>query len=215
MFITVEGMEGAGKSAVLSGLVRRLQGAGVDIMLTREPGGCTLGDDLRPLLLRAGRQLDPVAELFLFQADRAQHVAEVIRPALEAGTWVLCDRYADSTTAYQGYGRGLDLGMLQELSHIATGGLSPDMTLLLDIEPEQGLERAMRRNQQLGLSESEGRFETEQLAFHSRVRQGFLALAAQEPERFVVLDSSRPLEEVQNEAWRAVTGRSGLEESSA
>lgn len=204
MFLTLEGVEGSGKSAVLAGLAHFLEARGHKPLLTREPGGSPLGNDLRPLLLRDGVKLDPLAELFLFQADRAQHVAEVIRPALASGSWVLCDRYADSTIAYQGYGRGLDLGLLRSLSDTATGGLWPDLTLLLDIDPEAGLARARRRNNELGLSQAEGRFEAEELAFHQRIRQGFLQLAAAEPKRYRVIDSSAPLEEVVRAAVQIV-----------
>jgi dTMP kinase len=144
--------------------------------------------------------VDARAELFLFLADRAQHVADTIRPALESGQWVICDRYADSTIAYQGYGRGMDVELLQSLNDCATGGLWPDITFLLDLPAEVGLGRALARNGREGLTQSEGRFEAEALAFHQRIREGFLARAARWPERFRVLDASLPPEGIVEQA---------------
>ena len=189
MFISIEGIEGSGKSTFSRGLAERLASAGISAVVTREPGGCSLGLRIRPLLLDAGVSVAPLAELHLFLADRAQHVAELIRPALAAGTWVLCDRYADSTVAYQGFGRGMDTDMLRSLSTCAAGGLEPEVTFLLDLPAEAGLGRARARNGAEGTAESEGRFEAEELSFHRRIREGFLALAKAEPERFCVLDA--------------------------
>lgn len=197
MFITVEGIEGAGKSAIIGHLAEALRQRGQKILLTREPGGCPLGLQLRQLLLNASSKLEPLAELFLFQADRAQHVSEIILPALKQGKWVLCDRYYDSTLAYQGYGRGLDLQGLKQLNSLASQELRPDLTLLLDLPPKTGLSRARGRNEELGLSHSEGRFEAETLAFHQRIREGFLALAKEEPQRWRIINAAAPLEEVQ------------------
>lgn len=204
MFVTVEGVEGAGKSTLMNMLVREFERRGLPFVRTREPGGCGLGAKLRPILLDVSSTLDSRAELFLFLADRAQHVAEVIRPALERGEWVLCDRYADSTIAYQGYGRGMDADRLQELNDHATGGLWPERTLLLDLPVEQGLQRARARNGREGLSLSEGRFEAEEIAFHQRIRQGFLSRAARWPERFRVLDAELPPEELLKAALDAL-----------
>ena len=190
MFVTVEGVEGAGKSTLLNLLARELERRGIAFLRTREPGGCGLGASLRPLLLDVSSRLDSRAELFLFLADRAQHVAETIRPALERGEWVLCGRYADSTIAYQGYGRGMDIDRLQTLNDYATKGLWPDRTLLLDLPVETGLDRARTRNGREGLSASEGRFEAEEKAFHQRIREGFLDRAARWPERFQILDAT-------------------------
>ena len=190
MFVTVEGVEGAGKSTLLNLLARELERRGIAFLRTREPGGCGLGVSLRPLLLDVSSRLDSRAELFLFLADRAQHVAETIRPALERDEWVLCDRYADSTIAYQGYGRGMDIDRLQTLNDYATKGLWPDRTLLLDLPVETGLDRARARNGREGLSASEGRFEAEEKAFHQRIREGFLDRAARWPERFQILDAT-------------------------
>ena len=191
MFLTIEGIEGAGKSTFLGLLEDELVKRGVDFLRTREPGGCALGRQIRPLLLDASQKVSDRAELFLFLADRAQHVADTIRPALERGQWVICDRYADSTIAYQGYGRGMDPEELQKLNDYATGGLWPDITFLLDLPAEVGLGRALARNGREGLTQSEGRFEAEALAFHQRIREGFLARAARWPQRFRVLDAAQ------------------------
>ena len=197
MFISCEGRDGSGKSPAQRLLAEHLQGLGYDPLLTREPGGCALGRSLRPILLDARtRGLSSRAELYLFLADRAQHVAEVIRPALEAGQTVLCDRYADSTLAYQGYGRGLDPEHLRRINDMATGGLMPDLTLLLDLPVHCGLERAGLRNREEGTVLSEGRFDAESLEFHERVRQGYRSLAAEEPERFAIIDAAQPPEDV-------------------
>ncbi|MBQ2761349.1 MAG: dTMP kinase [Mailhella sp.] len=191
MFLTIEGIEGAGKSTFIGLLEDELVKRGVDFLRTREPGGCALGRQIRPLLLDASQKVSDRAELFLFLADRAQHVADTIRPALERGQWVICDRYADSTIAYQGYGRGMDPEELQKLNDYATGGLWPDITFLLDLPAEVGLGRALARNGREGLTQSEGRFEAEALAFHQRIREGFLARAARWPQRFRVLDAAQ------------------------
>lgn len=204
MFVTVEGVEGAGKSTLMGLLAFELEKRKLPFVRTREPGGCGLGAKIRPLLLDVSSRVDSRAELFLFLADRAQHVAEVIRPALERGEWVLCDRYADSTIAYQGYGRGMDVERLQALNDDATGGLWPDRTLLLDLPVETGLARALARNGREGLSLSEGRFEAEALAFHERIREGFLARAARWPERFRVLDAGLSPEELRAKALEAL-----------
>lgn len=204
MFVTVEGVEGAGKSTLMDLLARALESRGIPFLRTREPGGCGLGASLRPLLLDVSSTLDSRAELFLFLADRAQHVSETIRPALARGAWVLCDRYADSTIAYQGYGRGMDVERLQALNDYATGGLWPDMTLLLDLPVETGLARARARNGREGLTQSEGRFEAEELAFHQRIRSGFLARAARWPERFCVLNAALSPQMLYKQALKAL-----------
>lgn len=190
MFLTVEGVEGAGKSTVLQLLAEALQTRGLSVVRTREPGGCKLGQTLRPLLVQAGQSLCPPAELFLFQADRAQHVSEIIRPALAQGHCVLCDRYADSTIAYQGAGRGFSVDVLEYLHTLATENLWPDRTFLLDISPELGLARARARSTTCAVSQNEARFESETLAFHARIREGFLQRAVRYPQRFCVLDAT-------------------------
>lgn len=184
-FITFEGIEGAGKTTLARWLTHYLQAQGVSVLLTREPGGSTLGEQLRPILLH--HALDPYAELFLFLADRRQHTQQVILPALTQGVWVVCDRYADSTLVYQGYGRGLELALIRQLNTLATGALTPDLTVLIDLPVEVALARANAPN----------RFEAEARAFHQRIREGYLAEAACAPERFVILDGQQPLETLQ------------------
>ncbi len=201
MFLTLEGIEGSGKSTALRVLVERLGAQGREVVVTREPGGSRLGESMRAILLDlANADLCGQAELFLYLADRAQHVAQVIRPALERGAIVLCDRYADSTVAYQGYGRGLDPRRLHEFNEVAVAGLWPDLTLLLDLEPEIGLKRAFARNVREKKTVSEGRFEVESLAFHTRVREGYLNWAALHRGRFRVLDASLPAAQVAAQA---------------
>ncbi len=196
MFITFEGIEGSGKGTLLGHVQRWFAEAGIAFLATREPGGSELGGLLRAILLDARNHVVPEAELFLYLADRAQHVRTVIRPALDAGKVVLSDRYADSTTVYQGYGRQLPLETLAALNEMAVGGLWPHLTVLLDLPPEIGLARANTRNQALGLTVTEGRFEAENLAFHARIREGYLAFARSNAHRFVVVDATRSPEEV-------------------
>lgn len=184
-FITLEGPEGAGKTMQAQRLALELEARGHAVLLTREPGGTALGDRVRALVLDpAGGRIAPRADALLFNAARAQLVAEVIGPALDAGEVVVCARFADSTLAYQGYGAGVDVEPLRQLAEIATGGLAPDRTILLDIAPEVGLARKP--------ADDRTRFETAfDLEFHARVRAGFLALAAAEPERFRIVDADR------------------------
>jgi dTMP kinase len=189
LFITLEGGEGAGKSTQAQLLVQRLGNAGYPVLLTREPGGTGLGRWLDGLLEEGGPALGPLPELLLFSAARAQHVAEVIRPALERGDVVICDRFSDSTLAYQGYGRGLDMELIRALIKAATSTLWPDITLLLDIPPEAGLARKDHERVR-------DRIGAETVAFHRRVRQGYLALAKEEPARFLMLDGTRPPEQL-------------------
>lgn len=181
-FITFEGVEGAGKTTLARRLADWLQAQGVPVLLTREPGGSALGSRLRPILLH--EPLDAWAELFLFLADRRQHTLQVILPALEQGTWVLCDRYADSTLVYQGYGRGLDIALIRRLNALATADLTPELTVLIDLPVQDALARANAPN----------RFEAETLAFHTRIREGYLQLAHAEPTRFLVLDGRLSVE---------------------
>ena len=202
MFLTVEGIEGAGKSTFIGLLENELTKRGVNFLRTREPGGCALVQQIRPLLLDVSQKVSDRAELFLFLADRAQHVADTIRPALECGQWVICDRYADSTIAYQGHGRGMDPEELQRLNDYATDGLWPDITFLLDLPVEEGLGRALARNGREGTSQSEGRFEAEALAFHQRIREGFHLRAKRWPERFRVLDAMQTPEAIVAQAMQ-------------
>ena len=189
VFITFEGIEAAGKSTLIAALADDLRSSGVDVLLTREPGGTSLGDLIRRMVLAPGAVIDPLAEALLMNASRAQHVADVVGPALRAGTTVLCDRFFDATLAYQGYGRGLDVEMLLELCLIATQRIAPDMTFLLDLAPEVSLARVQAR----GASD---RLEREDLAFHARVRAGYLEVARRFPGRVVVVDAALPAPEV-------------------
>lgn len=200
MFITFEGIEGSGKSTVLERLSKDMRSRGQAPVLTREPGGSALGASLRGVLLDARQQVVPMAELFLYLADRAQHVQQVIRPALKSGAMVFSDRYADSTVVYQGFGRSLDVERLFALNEMAVDGLWPDLTLLFDLEPELGLARARRRNCLCGVEVTEGRFEAEAMAFHRRIRNGYLVWAARHPQRFRVLDASASPDDVYAQA---------------
>jgi dTMP kinase len=188
-FVTFEGIEGTGKSTQLVRLARRWTELGADVVATREPGGTELGRRLRGLLLRpAERPPCPEAELLAYVADRAQHLVEVIEPALARGAIVLCDRYADATLAYQGYGRGMDLRWIRELHRRPPLDRVPDRTVLLDLDPETALERARRRD--FERASGEGRFEQESLDFHRRVREGYLDLAAAAPQRIRLVDAA-------------------------
>jgi len=194
--ISFEGGDGSGKTTQLKLLDNYLASRGKLCLSTREPGGTTLGEMIRKILLEAGKvEIAYPTELFLYLADRAQHVHEVIRPALASGRLVLCDRFTDSTLAYQGYGRGVDLDMLRRLNQVASHGITPDVTFLLDCPVEVGLSRTAQRNMNLKSGGSrEDRFEQERADFHERVRRGFLELARAEPQRIYVLDASRPTE---------------------
>lgn len=202
LLITLEGGEGSGKTTQAITLAKHLKERGHSVCLTREPGGTALGQAVLRLLRESegGLTMTPLSELLLFEADRAQHVSGVIRPALTEGKIVVCDRFTDSSLAYQGHGRGLGLELIRRLNDEATGGLVPQLTLLLDISPEIGL---AREGAQIDVT---GR---ESPAFHERVRDGFLALAREEPERFVVIDATRPEGEVAAIALAAIERRLG------
>lgn len=194
LFITFEGVEGCGKSTQVRLTTQHLTALGHEVLTTREPGGCPIADKIRAILLDAtNREMTSDTELLLYAAARAQHVAQVIRPALKSGKTVLCDRFTDATLAYQGHGRKLDSDLVIELNRIATSGLKPDLTILIDCPVEIGLKRAMARiNKTRGLREE--RFEQESLAFHESVRMGYLALAAAEPDRFLIIDGLNGIE---------------------
>jgi dTMP kinase len=205
VFITFEGGEGSGKSTVAARVAERLSHGGRDVLLTREPEGTPLGRHLWAYfreLAASGQTMTPEAELFLFAADRAEHVKTVIRPALEAGRIVLCDRYADSTTAYQGYGRGLRLAAVESVNGLATGGLTPDLTLLLDVPVAEGLRRA--RALEADAAKLPDAMGAESLAFHERIREGFLAIAKAEPRRVRVIDATATLDGVEGAVMGAV-----------
>lgn len=195
-FITFEGVEGCGKTTQIKLLADFLSARGIRTHLTREPGGCPIADKIRSILLDAeNHALSPLAELMLYAAARAQHVTEVIAPALNEGTIVLCDRFCDATVAYQSFGRGIDRGVIDTLNDHACQGVSPDLTVLVDCDPALGLERARRRIEATS-GPREERFELEALAFHHRVRSGYQHLATDEPKRFLVIDGSKSIEEI-------------------
>ena len=197
-FITLEGGEGVGKTTNLQFIRGLIEGAGKRLRVTREPGGTPLAEKIRELLLNpAHKGMAPDCELLLMFAARAEHIDKLIRPALEAGEWVLCDRFTDATFAYQGAGRGLSKARILELEAMVQGDLRPDLTLLLDVPVEIGLQRASDRGEP-------DRFEQEARDFFERVRQGYLERAAAEPERFRVIDASRPLPEVQQQIREAL-----------
>lgn len=194
-FITFEGIDGCGKTTQLRMLGQWLREHGTDVVETVEPGGTEIGRQIRKILLDpASAGMQPRAELLLYFASRAQNVDEVIRPALEAGDTVLCDRFTDSTIVYQGCGRGLEVDVIRDLDRLACRGLNPDVTILIDIDLETSLARAKRRNERTGLSES--RIDDESAAFHERVRQGYLALAKAQPDRIVTIDGAAAVGDV-------------------
>jgi len=204
LFITFEGIEGCGKSSQARRLADRLERLRVPLALTLEPGGTRVGREIRRVLLDSRNQdLLPFAELLLYESDRAQHVKEVIGPALDQGKWVLCDRFFDATTAYQGYARGQDLAVIQALNERASCGIRPDITFLLDCPVKVGIKRALKRNEAL-LQKGQDRFERERVAFHEAVRQGYLTIAGEEPERFVVVDGMLAEEEVETEIFKHI-----------
>ncbi len=197
LFITFEGGEGCGKSTHSGLLLKKLEQQNIPVILTHEPGGTALGDELRKALKRKrGSFVSPQAELFLVAASRAQLVAEVIRPALEEGKIVICDRFTHSTMVYQGYGRGLDFTAIQMVNNMATRNLNPDLVIFLDIPPEQGLARKQNLKD---------RFELEDLSFHQRVRAGYVKLAAADPDHWLVIDASLPKDEVAGIIWDRVS----------
>ena len=198
MFITLEGPEGSGKSSQLPDLAEFLSGQGWDVLTTREPGGTPIGDQIRQILMRLDNQeLHPRTEILLFLASRAQLVEQVIKPALREGKLVLCDRFGDSTMAYQGYGHGLNLDTLRTMLDFATDKLKPDLTLLLDVDVETGLQRKRKEDEW-------NRLDAYALAFHQRVREGYHELCRQEPERWRVIDAMQPKEAVQLALRQAV-----------
>ena len=216
-FITIEGIEGSGKSTLQQMLAESLQTLFPEVVLTREPGATAVGKSIRRLLLDPSiTDLDPRAELFLFAADRVQHLSEVVRPALARGALVICDRYIHSTLAYQGYGHGLDLTSVMRVLEFATGGLQPDLVLLLDLNAETGLQRVSLRHSCTATTDSRetafsanghDRIEEQSLEFHQRVRQGFLAMAEQNGDRFAVINALQSAEEVHKAAVEAVSQR--------
>lgn len=210
MFVTFEGPEGAGKSTALRFIASTLTEHGHKVVTTREPGGGAIGQRIRQMLLEEGH-VSAETELLLFLADRANHVQTIILPALESGAIVLCDRHADSTIVYQGYGRGLDLDFLRAGNRFATQGLVPDLTLLFDLDPEIGLSRLNIGQEAENIANKEtrdvNRLDREPLEFHTKVRNGFLAIAESEPDRFVILDASMAPKELAQVALNTILNR--------
>ena len=201
MFITFEGPDGSGKTSQVAILSEHLRQLGYQLLVTREPGGTSIGDQIRAILSDLDNiAMQPRAEILLFQASRAQLVDEVIRPHLERGSLVLCDRFADSTLAYQGYGHCIDLDQLRSLIRFATGGLKPDLTLLFDVDVETGLRRRAKGGDW-------NRLDAYELAFHQRVRKGYHELAQAEPARWVMIDAGQPPEKVQEAVRKVVLER--------
>jgi len=203
LFITFEGIEGCGKTTQIKRLAKRLHDRGVNFVSTLEPGGTRIGQDIRRVLLDSNnRRLAPLAELILYAADRAQHIEEIIRPALDQGKWVLCDRFFDATVAYQGAGRGLDMDLIMTLNEKVTKGIRPDITLLLDCPPEMGIERALKRN---NLSrDGQDRFEREVMEFHKRVRAGYLDLSRND-RRFSIIDATLSEDGIEEEIFKVIS----------
>lgn len=196
-FVTLEGIEGVGKSTNLDFVAAHLRAAGLPVVVTREPGGTPAGEELRSLLLRPDMTIDGVTEILMVFAARAAHIEQVIEPALAAGKWVVCDRFTDATYAYQGAGRGIADTMIRQLEELVQGGLKPDLTLLLDVPLEISSGRQQGRDER-------DRFEREESAFFERVRRRYLELAAREPERIRLIDASRSLPDVQRKLAAAL-----------
>jgi len=197
LFITFEGGEGCGKSVQAKTLYDRLCWSDIPAVLTYEPGGTPLGDEISRWLKWQESEIAPLTELFLFNASRSQLVEDVIVPNLEKGKVVICDRFADSTTVYQGYGRGLDITMARTVNSAATRGLIPNLTILLDLPPDEGFSRKK--------SDKYDRFEREEMTFHERIRRGYLELAAEEPQRWLIIDATQSKEEIADIIWQRVS----------
>ena len=204
LFITFEGVEGSGKTTQIQRLKIYLIQKGIPCKVTREPGGCSISEKVRKILLNPDhREMVSMSELLLYEAARAQHVKEVIKPLLKKGEAVLCDRFNDATIAYQGYGRKLDLRLVERLNHLSSQGIKPDLTFLLDCPSDMGLKRAIQRNRTLK-KEKEGRFEREKVQFHHRVRRGYLSIAKKEPHRVKVIDTRQGEDKVFEKIRQAV-----------
>ncbi|WP_244491340.1 dTMP kinase [Bosea sp. Root381] len=204
-FITLEGGEGAGKSTLARGLAQRAEALGLRVKVTREPGGSPKAEAIREAILSGQvKEHGPFAEALMFSAARIDHIDRVIRPALQRGEWVICDRFIDSTRVYQGTLGRIEPGLLAELEAVTIDGLMPDLTLILDLDPEVGLARAARRR---APGEGTDRFESETLAFHRKLRKAYLAVAEGEPQRCVVLDAGQPPALLAQAAWNAIRDR--------
>jgi len=205
LFITFEGIEGCGKTTQIKMGGKYLNSKNIPFIITEEPGGVSLGLAIREILLNESSfSICAESEVFLFSAARAQHVKDIILPALKTNKWVLCDRFSDATIAYQGFGRGLDIAFIRQINTISAGHLKPDMTFLFDTPVEIGLKRAVERISQIKDSSKEDRFEREELNFHKKVREGYLSLARSEPERFRIIDGSKDISTVHREVCQQI-----------
>jgi dTMP kinase len=211
MFISICGVEGSGKTTQLKYIARFLEGTGKKFLMTREPGGTAIGMKIRRILLDPeNRDLTAKAELFLYAADRIQHIEQLILPALREGKIVVTDRFADSTTVYQGYARGIDPELVEKINELVLGGLKPNLTILLDIPPAIGLARVQNQLQFGQRRESESRFEQERLGFHEKIRHGFLSLARNEPDRFRVIDAGQHQDKVSEDILQVLKKALGV-----
>ena len=209
--ITLEGIEGCGKSTQAKLLAKRLESFGRSCLLTWEPGGTRIGREIRKVLLNpTNRLMAPEVEMALYFADRAQHLREVIWPALDEGKYVICDRFTDSTLAYQGYARGIPRRLIRSLDRVMTGEYRPRFTVLLDLPVEDGLKRARGRNLRSKKGRREARFEKERLEFHKRVRRAYLQMARKEPDRFVTVAAEGNRSKIHEEVWKQLAPRMGL-----
>ncbi|MFO7971997.1 MAG: dTMP kinase [Desulfobacterales bacterium] len=207
MFISFEGIDGSGKTTQINHMVKFLQDNRHSCVITREPGGTRIGEKIRAILLDPiSKDMDPLTELLLYTADRAQHIKEFVSPFLSAGKTVLCDRFYDATVVYQGFARGIDVGLIDKLHKLLFGNLKPDITILLDLPPEKGLSRAWKQIKNGDRENVETRFEKEELSFHNKVRSGYLELARLEPGRFRVIDASMDENQVRNEIIKILSG---------
>jgi dTMP kinase len=202
LFITFEGIEGCGKTTQVKRFAKNLKGLGISLITTFEPGGTRIGKDIRRLLLDSrNKNLSPLTELILYAADRAQHVEELIKPALDEGKWVICDRFFDATVVYQGIARGQDMELIRALNKQATQGIQPAITFLLDCPVDMGLQRALERNEAQS-QKGQDRFEREAIEFHRAVREGYLELARKNQNRFVIVDATLPKDEVEKKIFQ-------------
>ena len=207
MFISFEGIDGSGKTTQIHHMVKFFQDNRHSCVITREPGGTRIGEKIREILLDpVSKDMDPLTELLLYTADRAQHIKEFVSPFLSSGKTVLCDRFYDATVVYQGFARGLDIGLINKLHNLLFENLKPDITILLDLPPEKGLSRAWKQIENGDRENVETRFEEEKLSFHNKVRAGYLELARLEPERFRVIDASMDENQVRNEIINRLSG---------
>lgn len=205
-FITFEGIEGCGKTTQIKLAGEYLKKRNIPFIRTEEPGGSPLGMEIRKILLNdCSFKICVESEVFLFSADRAQHVKDIILPALKEGKWVLCDRFCDATIAYQGFGRGFDIDFIRGINAVSTGQLKPDMTFLFDVPVSVGLRRAMKRISRVRDAHKEDRFEKEEREFHEKVRKGYLSLAGSESERFRIVDGSKDISEVHRKVCRVIS----------